>query len=79
PFTTKDSFLRLTEIETCKQSDAVFIDERLRLYSNNPEGLTNLLEELEKLNVRVLVSFQAIPEELLHRFDVYLELDPLIA
>jgi len=25
------------------------------------------------------VSFQAIPEELLHRFDVYLELDPLIA
>ncbi|MGE6592458.1 type IV secretion system DNA-binding domain-containing protein [Bacillus mycoides] len=78
-FTSKDSFLSQTEIETCKQSDVVIIDEGLRLYSNNPEGFTNLLEELEELNVRVFVSFQAIPEELLHRFDVYLELDPLIA
>ncbi|MCU4943001.1 type IV secretion system DNA-binding domain-containing protein [Bacillus cereus] len=78
-FTSKDSFLSQKEIETCKQSDVVIIDEGLRLYSNNPEGFTNLLEELEELNVRVFVSFQAIPEELLQRFDVYLELDPLIA
>ncbi|MFL1664633.1 type IV secretion system DNA-binding domain-containing protein [Bacillus cereus] len=78
-FTSKDSFLSTTEIETCKQSDVVIIDEGLRLYSNNPEGFTNLLEELEELNVRVFVSFQAIPEELLQKFDVYLELDPLIA
>ncbi|MED3103037.1 hypothetical protein P4325_33685, partial [Bacillus thuringiensis] len=78
-FTSKDSFLSKTEIETCKQSDVVIIDEGLRLYSNNPEGFINLLEELEELNVRVFVSFQAIPEELLQKFDVYLELDPLIA
>ncbi|ANN35871.1 hypothetical protein A9498_31475 (plasmid) [Bacillus thuringiensis serovar coreanensis] len=77
-FASMDSFLSQTEIELCKQSDVVIIDEGLRLYSNNPEAFMNLLEELEELNIRVFASFQAIPEELMQKFDVYLELDPLI-
>lgn len=78
-FASKDIFLSQTEIETCKQSDVVIIDEGLRLYSSNPEGFMDFLDELEERNIRVFASFQAIPEEILHKFDVYLELDPLIA
>lgn len=78
-FASKDIFLSRTEIEKCKQSDVVIIDEGLRLYSSNPKEFMDFLDKLLELNIRVFASFQAIPEEILHKFDVYLELDPFIA
>ncbi|PDY45439.1 DnaA ATPase domain-containing protein [Bacillus pseudomycoides] len=75
---SNDSFLSQTEQEQCKQSDVVIIDEGLKWYYQDPERFLAFLDELEQANIRIFASFQAIPEELLQKFDVYLELDPLI-
>ncbi|MBC6975110.1 MULTISPECIES: type IV secretory system conjugative DNA transfer family protein [Bacillus] len=72
-------FLNQTEQERCKQSDVVIIDEGLKWYFQDPEKFLVFLDELEQADTRVFASFQAIPEALVEKFDVYLELDPLIA
>lgn len=73
-----DSFLSKEEQEQCKQCDVVIIDDGMEWYRQDPVKFRTFIEELEQLNIRIFASFQAIPEELLQKFDVYLELDPLI-
>lgn len=74
----RNEFLSLEEQEQCKQCDVVIIDDGLEWYHQDPVKFLTFIEELEQANSRIFASFQAIPEELIQKFDVYLELDPLI-
>ncbi|PDY45113.1 ATP-binding protein [Bacillus pseudomycoides] len=74
----RKKFLSLEEQEQCKQYDVVIIDEALDWYHQDPVRFLTLMGELEQVNIRIFASFQAIPEELIQKFDVYLELDTLI-